>query len=138
MDPLDGGAAVKFLGKLKQQLAYWRPLLRKLTQGEPSLEASWVAAVEAHALRDAAVHAHFARVLKLAFDLDVVSDEVWGRAGKLTHIMVGVLEALRGVTEGGGVRSWLIKTSKVALVVDTRPLTFNFTRSFSCRRRRVF
>ena len=75
VDP-NGGTAVQFLTKLKQQLLYWKPLLRKLTQGEPANEVAWVKAVEAYALRESAVESQFARVLKLAFDLDVLSDVV--------------------------------------------------------------
>ena len=76
VDPSGSGTAVQFLTKLKQQLSYWKPLLRKLTQGEPVNEVAWVKAVESYALRELAVESQFARILKLAFDLDVISDEV--------------------------------------------------------------
>jgi len=93
-----GGAGAKaFLGSLKAQLAHWKKLLSKLTQG-PDEEAAFVGAVEKCLLGDKAVEAqapgfsaatassqtsflasvvgpHFAVVLKLLYDEETVSDE---------------------------------------------------------------
>jgi translation initiation factor eIF-2B subunit epsilon len=69
--------AGKFLIRLKAQIQHWSPLLKKLTQGLAE-EVAFVTAVELLALsgpNSSFLAPHFARVVKLFYDTEIISDD---------------------------------------------------------------